>query len=144
MVSGRLVIYTDDVRRDILHRLSEGETLRAICRTVGYPDNSTVIKWVREDPDGYGKRYAQAREIGYQIMADEIIDEARTPRLGAKRKIKGDGSEEIEEGDAVDRARLHIDTLKWFVSKALPKIYGNRPADDGDDDPELVNRPAGL
>ena len=144
MVSGRLVIYTDDVRRAILHRLSEGETLRAICRTEGYPDNSTVIKWVREDPDGYGKRYAQAREIGYQIMADEIIDEARTPRLGAKRKIKGDGTVEVEEGDAVDRARLHIDTLKWTLAKALPKIYGSRPPPEDDEGTILTNRPEGL
>ncbi len=28
--------------------------------------------------------------------------------------------------DAVDRARLQVETRKWLMSKALPKIYGDR------------------
>ena len=122
-------IYGNDIRQTILHRLSEGETLRAICRTDGFPDISTVLWWVREDrPDGFAQQYARARELGYQVMADELIDEARNPRRGMKKVTKPDGVE-IEEKDAVDRSRLHVDTLKWLLSKALPKIYGQAPAE---------------
>jgi hypothetical protein len=33
--------------------------------------------------------------------------------------------EDVETGD-VHRARLRVDTKRWLLSKALPKIYGDR------------------
>lgn len=115
-----------------------GETLRSICAGWTWPAISTVLLWVRED-EAFADRYAQARQIGYQTMADELIDVSRTPSPRTKRNTKrkytefADGNttmadvEENEETyDAVDARRLQVDTLKWFVAKALPKIYGDK------------------
>lgn len=119
--------YTPELARLICERLAAGETLRSICRDIAPPTESTVRRWVLDDVDGFAAQYARAREIGYQCMADELLEEARNPRVGQKRKTKGDGSIEVEEGDAVDRSRLVVDTLKWTLAKALPKIYGEKP-----------------
>lgn len=102
------------------------------------PDPSTVLKWTKTDPHGFGQQYAQARELGYQLLHDELLE------------IADDGTNdfvETEKGPAfnrehVQRSNLRVDTRKWLLSKMLPKIYGNRPpADDSDSD--MTNEPAG-
>lgn len=94
-------------RPEILARLRAGETLRAICRDPDMPAESRVRDWVAEDP-AWAAQYVMAREIGYMAMADEIIE------------IADRGS------DCWQRDRLRVDTRKWLLSKALPKIYGDR------------------
>jgi len=37
-----------------------------------------------------------------------------------------DGSQEVSEGDMVDRSRLMVDTRKWLLSKMFPKKYGDK------------------
>lgn len=71
------------------------------------PSHSTVLDWARHN-GAFSDQYARAREIGYRCMADELI--------------------EIADDDAADpaRGRLRIDTRKWLLSKALPKIYGDK------------------
>ena len=58
---------------------------------------------------------------------------------------------EVKRGDAVDRARLEIDTLKWVMSKTSWRVYGARapinelPKDsDGDDNVDRVIIEGGL
>ena len=123
--------YSQEIAEYICARLTTGVTLRALCREDGMPDETSVRMWALNDINGFGPQYARARQIGYLSMADEIVDESRTPRIGEKRKRRpkkdgkdGETEDEIEFGDAVDRSRLHVDTLKWLLSKALPKIYG--------------------
>ena len=53
-------------------------------------------------------RWARAREIGYQGMADDLTEIA-----------------DAKDGDPA-RDRLRVDTRKWLLSKALPKIYGDK------------------
>jgi transposase-like protein len=99
------------VRQAVLDGLEHGHTLRAVCRGIGMPEPSTVLKWIKEDPEGFGKQYARAREIGYETMADDLVDMVRNT--------------EPQPGE-VQRARLEMDTVKWLLSKALPKIYGDK------------------
>ena len=64
------------------------------------------------------KQYTRAREIGYTVMADDIIDISDTPVL-------------TERGDATDRSRLRVESRKWLLSKALPKVYGDKQSVEG-------------
>lgn len=107
----------------ICQRLSEGKTLRAICKAADMPDESTVRQWALDDREGFYPHYAKAREIGYHAMADETIE------------IADDGTNDVtvdEEGhattnhDVIARSRLRVDTRKWLLSKALPKVYGDK------------------
>lgn len=105
---GRPSLYTPELAEKICDRLAAGETLRAICRDADMPHEATIRGWARDAEHPVSTQYATAREIGYQGMGDEILEIA-------------DGS-----GDA----RLQVDSRKWLMSKALPKIYGDKQTVD--------------
>jgi hypothetical protein len=92
--------------RSVLDGLEAGKSLRAAAKEAGTSAPS-FIRWTGEDSD-LAERYARAREIGYKLLADELVE------------ISDEGS-----GDA-QRDRLRVDTRKWMLAKMLPKIYGER------------------
>lgn len=121
---GRPTEYTADLAQEICAKLAEGRTLRSVCKDDGVPPESTVRTWVLDDREGFAAQYARAREIGYGSMADEIIEIADNSSLDV---IKGD--EETADRvntEFVARSRLKVDTRKWLLSKALPKVYGDK------------------
>ena len=61
-------------------------------------------------------------------MADKALEIAATPVEGKREKISAITGRETTIGDAIDRSRLHVDTLKWYLSKLAPKRYGERLA----------------
>lgn len=71
------------------------------------PSHPTVLRWVAEGGE-FSDNYAQARIKGYQVMADLLVDVALDTRAETAR------------------SRLIVDTYKWMLAKALPKIYGDR------------------
>ena len=105
---GRPSIFSPELAERLCERLADGETLRAICRDEGMPDERTVRRWALDDVEGFSTQYARAREIGYQSMADDLTEIA-----------------DAKDGDPA-RDRLRVDTRKWLISKALPKIYGDK------------------
>ena len=102
--------YTAELAEAILDRLAKGETLRAICRDDGMPPAPTVLEWVKDDREGFAERYARVRESGAYAMADELIE------IAAGQSGSGD----------VQRDKLHVDTLKWTLSKILPRVFGDK------------------
>jgi hypothetical protein len=118
-------VFSQKIADIICKRLSDGESLRAICRDDGMPAESTVRDWVRTDYQGFAAQYTRAREIGYLVMAEELLELSDKPNIGTKEVSKATGLE-ITTGDNVDRTRLQIDTRKWLLSKMLPKIYGDK------------------
>ncbi len=124
---GRPTVYTVELAERICAQLCTGRTLRDVCRDDGMPDESTVRVWARDDRDGFTARYRLAREIGYHAMADEILeiaDDARNDWV-ARRRANGEG-EPMLDHEHVSRAKLRIEVRRWLLSKALPKIYGDR------------------
>jgi hypothetical protein len=93
---------------EILQRLETGESLLSICKTEGFPHESTVRTWARDDEDFFTK-YARARDLGLDAMADQVQEIAS----GALDK------------DDVPRARLEFDAKRWYLSKLAPKRYGD-------------------
>jgi hypothetical protein len=124
-VSGRPSLYTAELADRICTRLAEGESLRAICRDEGYPAESTVRKWALEDESGFAAQYTRARELGYHALADEIIYISNTPQVGEKTKTDDKGTE-TTTGDMIEHRRLQVDARKWYLSKVLPKVYGEK------------------
>jgi hypothetical protein len=55
-----------------------------------------------------------------------VLEIAETPVAAEKRVQKADGSVEITTADAVDRSRLTVDSLKWYLCKLAPKKYGDK------------------
>lgn len=119
------VRYSAALAERICERLAGGESLRGICSDAGMPPAHSVLRWARDDKEGFSEQYARAREIGYTLLADEIISIADTPQIGTKSVSKATGME-ITEGDMIEHRRLQVDTRKWMLSKMLPKVYGDK------------------
>lgn len=121
---GRPTLYSQELADRICTELSEGKTLRAICRQDGMPDHSTVLLWVRENVNGIHNQYARAREDGYHVMAEDVLaiaDDGSNDTYPA-----GEDGEVRTDHDVIARSRLRFDARRWLLSKALPKIYGDK------------------
>lgn len=124
--------FGQDVFDAICNRLADGESLRAICRTKGMPDERTVRRWAADEEHAFAPQYARAREIGYLKLADEILeisDDGSNDWM--LRAGKGEGGDEetpgyVLNGEHVQRSRLRIDSRKWLLSKMLPKVFGDK------------------
>lgn len=122
---GRPLRYTAEIAVQICERLAEGATLRAICRDEGMPGETTVRRWALTDEQGFSAQYTRAREIGYHGMFDDIIEISDTPQSGVKTVRKATGVE-TTTGDMIEHRRLRVDSRKWALARALPKIYGDK------------------
>jgi hypothetical protein len=120
---GRPTEYTAQLAAEICAQLAEGKTLRSVCKAEGMPPESTVRRWVMDDREGFAAHYAISREIGYQCMADELLDIADDNSRDTS--VDEDGHEATNH-DVIARSRLRVDTRKWLLSKALPKVYGEK------------------
>jgi len=103
--------YTQIIGDHICERLASGESLRSICRDADMPALATVLRWVAAVPL-FCTQYSRAREEQAEAMVDEMLELANAP--------KDDSSE------AINRARLQIDTRKWVAAKLRPKKYGDK------------------
>ena len=94
----------------LLECLKEGKSVPAAAREVGMGAR-TVFDHLERDPD-FRERYVRAREVGYELLGEQILEDASTGT-----------------GDVL-RDRLIVDTKKWYLSKVLAKKYGDRTAID--------------
>ena len=118
---GRPSKYSEKLSNEILGQLAEGKSLRKICSQKEMPNISTVLKWRNEDEE-FSKQYTHARELQAFGILDELLD------------IADDGKDDLihtENGtkpnsEVLQRSKLRIDTRKWFLSKMLPKVCGDK------------------
>jgi len=127
---GRTSIYTQKLADEICKRIAEGESLRSICRDEKMPNERTVRSWALDTTSPFFPQYARAREIAYHSMADELLEIADD---GTNDWMERNG-DEVQNGEAMARSRLRVDTRKWMLSKMLPKIYGEKIVHAGDDE----------
>jgi hypothetical protein len=97
--------FTPALWATVLERISNGESLRQVCRTEGFPPEATIRNWIRSDQE-LATQYAQARVLQVESWADEVRDVAF--------------SDDLEPNDK----RVRVDSLKWLLSKLKPERYG--------------------
>ena len=134
MPSGRTTKYTPKMAQYICQELASGRTLRDVCRDKGTPPESTVRLWAIKDRNGFAAQYEEARKIGYMSMADELFEIADDGANDWMVKNDPDNPGYAINGEHVSRSRLRLDTRKWALSKALPKIFGDKLVHAGDED----------
>lgn len=112
----------------ICERLADGESLNSISKSEGFPPQSTIYKWVNEDRFGCREKYAQARDFQARKLSDEIMEIADDSSNDfVERENARTGKKEIVlDREAIDRAKLRVDARKWYLSKVLPKEFGDR------------------
>ena len=123
---GRPTRYTLVVVKIICDRLSNGETLRSVCRDETLPPESTVRQWVLDDRNGFSAQYTRARDLGLDAMADEMLDVADNASNDYMEREEPNNPGYQLNGENVQRSRLRIDARKWYLCKLAPKRYGDR------------------
>lgn len=123
---GRPTRYTKALADRICAELATGRTLRDVCRDEGFPHEATVRVWAHKNYQGFFTQYTEARQIGYMAMADELFDIADDGRNDWVERNDPDNPGYAVNGEVVARSRLRLDTRKWMLSKALPKIFGEK------------------
>jgi hypothetical protein len=133
---GGPVPYSLELADRVLGGLMEGRTLISVCSDPGMPSVGTVLLWVRQDRDGFRARYWEAREIGSQIMVDELIEIGDDSRRDKVRLLNARGEiETVVDHENIHRSRLRCENRRWALARALPRIYGDRLAVDARHDP---------
>ncbi len=109
VIKGRPTIFTQELADTICNRIAEGKSLRRICKDPEMPSRKTVYLWLLDE----GKKdFLHQYNVAGDIRADELFDELV----------------EIAdaEGKDVIRDRLRVDTRKWYLSKVMPKKFGEK------------------
>ncbi|MCW1985083.1 UNVERIFIED_ORG: hypothetical protein M2348_000794 [Sphingomonas sp. R1F5B] len=107
----------------LLAGLAEGVTLRKLCRR-HHIAPGLVQRWRLEDKD-FARRFALAREAGFEAIAEETLEIADDDAGDVTCKEKADGSVAVAKNpDNVARARLRVETRLKLLSKWAPGKYG--------------------
>lgn len=128
-ICGRPSIFTNEIADEICRRLSDGETLREICRDDRMPHWTTVYDWKHAN-EALSLRIAGARELGEEAIAQECLAIADTPKIGIRTTVKPSGTETTET-DMIEHRRLQIDTRLKLLAKWNPKKWGDKLAVGG-------------
>jgi hypothetical protein len=104
---GRPSKYSEKVGKLICRRISDGESLKSICKDGDLPNRATVFDWLRLFP-AFHDRYRLSRENQVLGLADELLDIVRDPDKDTQS------------------AKLEADVIRWLLSKFLPFSFGDK------------------
>lgn len=107
----------------ICERIAKGETLASICRDLDL-NRRTIGKWREEDPE-IRKQFDQARDDGFDAIADECLEIADTTQEGVEI-VERNGTREVHHGDMLGHRKLRIDTRMKLLAKWDPRRYGDK------------------
>jgi hypothetical protein len=91
------------------------------------PSHVAVLRWALTIPE-FSNLYKQARDMQAEILADELLDIADDGQNDWMEKRDQDGAMIgwRENGEAMRRSQLRIETRKWVAAKLLPKRWGDK------------------
>jgi hypothetical protein len=98
----------------VIELIAEGYSMREACRQLKVGNHAFRL-WCERDPD-IASQYARAREVGDEILADEIQDIADEP-------VSDDA---LTAGAFEQRRRARIDSRKWILARRRPTKWGDR------------------
>lgn len=127
---GRPTGYTPPLGRAICKMIAAGMSLREVCarpRIKARCSDWTVRSWAINPTHEFSSQYMRARDVSYHRMADDIIEIADDSRNDYVERKNNSGETVIAfDAEAVRRSHLRLEARKWLLSKALPKLYGDK------------------
>lgn len=123
---GRPSKRTQAIEDEILIRLSNGQSLAAICRLDHMPDCATVIRWTTgedEESKAFCVAYNRARASQADLLFDSALDICDDESKDLI--IQADGSVTANPS-AVARSKLRIETRMRMAGKISQK-YADKP-----------------
>lgn len=110
MPAGRPTSKTEAIVNEIMERLAHGEPLARICSDDHMPAFSTVWRWEESDEE-FRNLSLRARRYGTHYLADQCLDIS---------------DEDVEDGAAVQRNKLRVDTRLRLIGQWNRKEYGSK------------------
>lgn len=98
--------YTEEMADIICECLIEGMSLIRICEAEGFPNRSTVFRWLEAHPE-FATKYARARQLQAEMMDDMILEAAANTT-----------------SENAHAQRVKIGAYQWRAAKLKPKVYG--------------------
>lgn len=121
--------YTEDEKQQIidyvLQRVSQGRTaMGALEELPNHPSWMAFNSWLRRNPD-YMAAYLDARDVGFDAMAQDALRIADTP-VTEYIRVESERGTTITERDALNHRKLQIDTRMRLLERWCPARYGAR------------------
>jgi hypothetical protein len=133
-----------DQREAILGKIMGGASMRQACRDLGI-DRVLVYADLKAD-ETFANQYARAAEVRADDIFDEIFDIADDGLNDWIERKGDDGNTKgwLENGEAINRSKVRIDTRKWALARMNPRKYGDKVQIGGADDlpPVTINAAA--
>lgn len=102
--------YTQEVADKLCEQITEGKSLRTICKADDMPSIATIFNWHRSQP-GFLEQYTRAKDEQADTLSEDIQEIA-------SKTLKGEYDPQA--------SRVAIDAYKWTASKLKPKKYGDK------------------
>jgi hypothetical protein len=100
--------------------LALGEGIRKICKDKDMPSPSTVYLWLLDPKhEVFSEQYALARNAQAEHLFEELLEIADHSAGVIQGVDRSDGAR-------VQAEKLRVDTRKWYLSKVVPKKYGDK------------------
>lgn len=124
---GRPSKYTKELGKLICKRISDGESVRNICLDATMPSSSMIYRWLLHPKYlSFREQYARSRDIQAEQMFEELLNIADDGENDYMTITKGDVSYNVEDREVTNRSKLRVETRKWYLSKVLPKKFGDK------------------
>ena len=126
---GRPETYTKELGETICKRIALGESVRKIVKDEDMPSSSMIYRWLLdEDKKEFWEQYEKAINARAELMFEELLDIADDGQNDYVEKQLGDSdvSITVPNTEHIQRSRLRVDTRKWYLSKVMPKKFGEK------------------
>ena len=106
---------------EIINWIAHGNTLRSYCRQKNKPNWRTIYNWLEKDDGDFIARFAHARDMGADAIAEECLEIIDEPAAlcGSEGNTRLDPAYVQQQKNRVE-ARLKL-LAKWN-----PKKYGDK------------------
>jgi hypothetical protein len=120
--------YTEEIADKICARIASGESVLSIAKDPEMPASSTIyLLLLDEDKKLFSEKYDKARIAQADHYFDQLLEIADDGTNDTITRATGDGETyEVANTEFIQRSRLRVDTRKWYLSKIMPKKYGEK------------------
>ena len=124
---GRPPVFDQDLADKVCEQIATtSKSLKTICEQPGMPTVIMVMRWIREDRQGFRQQYARAKQEQADMLVEEMIEIADDGTNDYMTITKGQETYNVEDKEVTNRSKLRVETRKWIASKLKPKKYGDK------------------
>ena len=106
---------------EIIDWIAHGNTLRSYCRLKNKPNWRTIYNWLEKDDGDFIARFAHARDMGADAIAEECLEiiDSPPPLCGSEGNTRLDPA-------AVQMQKNRVEARLKLLAKWNPKKYGEK------------------